>query len=386
MRRTALAVFLLCLSVSFAEAASPPDRTVLVPGNPALQQNAVDDIAGFLEWIFQTRLAEHDKRAFQDVLVDAWKRGDRSEMSFWVGLLRARLQAGDISSPRAPDVHEKMGRAVVEDLQKYSKRAGEVRSLFAGARQPSQSVNAPAAGSYAGSYTTSAGGSTVTLNLEQGASGQVRGELSSTTGVRFSLEGSVTDKGNVMGTARGPQGAGVFLAELAGNTLTLTVADLMPNGQPNMASARRVLLQRGGSGAPAGGSRDQPVGGQSPAEAQSPMDQQIAQLLLSSAWCSLSFSGVAGTASGSSRSERATFRADGNGQLNSGGESYYSNPYGFAAGHSSGGQMFRWQVRGGMLMLSFDGGPWSPTPLQITRNSNGYPIINAGGKEYSMCN
>jgi hypothetical protein len=228
------------------------------------------------------------------------------------------------------------------------------------------------AADYSGSYATGAGGNTVRLNLQQNASGQVRGELSSTTGARFALEGSVTDKGSVAGTARGAQGGGVFLAELAGDTLTLTVADLLPNGQPNMAAARRIQLQR--------------ATGSAPVEAQTPIDQQTAQLLLSSAWCSFSFSGVSGTASGSSRTERAVFRADGNGQLSSGGESYYSNPHGSVAGQRAGGQAFRWQVRGGMLMLSFDGGPWSPTPLQIKRNSNGYPIINAGGKEYSMCN
>ena len=33
-----------------------------------------------------------------------------------------------------------------------------------------------------------------------------------------------------------------------------------------------------------------------------------------------------------------------------------------------------------------DGQNFSPTPLQVTRNSNGYPIITAAGKEYNQCN
>jgi len=28
----------------------------------------------------------------------------------------------------------------------------------------------------------------------------------------------------------------------------------------------------------------------------------------------------------------------------------------------------------------------APVPLQVTQNSNGYPIITADGKEYSSCN
>jgi hypothetical protein len=37
-------------------------------------------------------------------------------------------------------------------------------------------------------------------------------------------------------------------------------------------------------------------------------------------------------------------------------------------------------------MLSQDGAQWAPQALQVTRNSNGYPILNSGGKEYSQCN
>ena len=39
-----------------------------------------------------------------------------------------------------------------------------------------------------------------------------------------------------------------------------------------------------------------------------------------------------------------------------------------------------------MLHLSQDGMNWTPQQLQVTQNSNGYPIIKSGGKEYMQCN
>src|SRR5437870_4913303 len=36
--------------------------------------------------------------------------------------------------------------------------------------------------------------------------------------------------------------------------------------------------------------------------------------------------------------------------------------------------------------LSQDGMNWAPQQLQVTQNSNGYPIIKSGGKEYMQCN
>ena len=40
----------------------------------------------------------------------------------------------------------------------------------------------------------------------------------------------------------------------------------------------------------------------------------------------------------------------------------------------------------GALLFAGESGQWEQIPLQISRNSNGYPIVTAGGKEYAMCN
>jgi hypothetical protein len=55
------------------------------------------------------------------------------------------------------------------------------------------------------------------------------------------------------------------------------------------------------------------------------------------------------------------------------------------SGQSRGGQPGCWRLDGQTLMLSADGQNWVPQPLQVTRNSNGYPIIQSGGQEFSMC-
>ena len=59
---------------------------------------------------------------------------------------------------------------------------------------------------------------------------------------------------------------------------------------------------------------------------------------------------------------------------------------GSVAGQSSNRNQGRWKVDAGMLHLSQDGLNWAPQQLQVTQNSNGYPIIKSGGKEYMQCN
>lgn len=155
-----------------------------------------------------------------------------------------------------------------------------------------------------------------------------------------------------------------------------------------------VQLQRtAGAGAPGAGSPFAvPGGGTGTAGtgsglAATPQDQQIAQLLLSSPWCYFNYTGVPGSSSsGRTNTERVVFQRDGTGVQSTGGESYYSNPYGSSAGQATGGQGFRWRVQNGMLLVSGDGAQWQQIPLQVTRNSSGYPIVTAGGKEYATCN
>lgn len=119
-----------------------------------------------------------------------------------------------------------------------------------------------------------------------------------------------------------------------------------------------------------------------PAAAAKAGKDELSKLLLSSAWCSFSYNKI----SGASHQERVVFRA--NGSWDSGGraESYSSGAGGTVAGQSNSSSGGRWQVKGPSLLMSSGGAPLADTGLSVTRNSNGYPILKTGGKEYSSCN
>jgi hypothetical protein len=52
-------------------------------------------------------------------------------------------------------------------------------------------------------------------------------------------------------------------------------------------------------------------------------------------------------------------------------------------GQRQGGGQLRSRVQGGLLNLDDGSGFW-PVSLAVTRNTNGYPIITAGGTGYSQ--
>jgi hypothetical protein len=246
---------------------------------------------------------------------------------------------------------------------------------------------------FTGTYQVSGNGTTVTLTLRQARNGQITGTLRGNT--TFQVMAQVQGSG-FAGLASNQAGKLYLEGQLAGTGLMVAMAEVGPDGQPQAQTARTVAMERvaAGSGragqseptANAAPGRGAPKAGGQGAVAASGQDRQIAQLLQLSAWCSFSYSGVSGSSSGSSHTERIVFRADGTGARRTGGESYNSGSAGSVAGQSSGGEQFRWQVRGGVLNSSADGVNWAQSRLQITTNSSGYPIITADGKEYSMCN
>jgi hypothetical protein len=250
---------------------------------------------------------------------------------------------------------------------------------------------------FTGTYAVSGNGSTVTLTLRQARNGQITGTLRGNT--TFEVKAQVQGNG-FAGFASSQQGRLYLEGQLAGSGLVVAMAEVDANGQPQPETARTVAMERQPAGAseqPRAGAgkpgrsgpmanptpgRGAPNGGGQGGVAASAQDRQVAQLLQRSAWCSFSYNTVSGT----SRTERVVFRADGTGARGSGAESYNSGNAGSVAGQSSSGEQFRWQVRGGVLNTTADGVNWAQTRLQITTNSSGYPIITADGKEYSMCN
>jgi hypothetical protein len=105
------------------------------------------------------------------------------------------------------------------------------------------------------------------------------------------------------------------------------------------------------------------------------------QLLLSSAWCSFSYNQISGT----TRTTRAKFHANGTYAFGNQRESLSSGQYGSVYGQGGGGGGGRWQVKGGELYMGEGDGPLEPVQTVLKRNSKGYPIIVADGVEYMQC-
>lgn len=145
--------------------------------------------------------------------------------------------------------------------------------------------------------------------------------------------------------------------------------------QEAMATAQAWLAQQ-----PQGQAR-QPTAPGVP-QAKGAGADQLSSLLLSSAWCSFTYSQVTGA---SSQSRVQYFR---NGTWSRGGQSetYNSGANGTVAGQSNSNNGGLWEVRNGQLLMSEGNGPLELIhPFSVTRNSSGFPIINALGREYSSC-
>ena len=247
--------------------------------------------------------------------------------------------------------------------------------------------------SYTGTYTASdRTGGIVRLVLHQDAQQVVTGTFSA-GGLTFRVQGNVED-GELLAAAVGDAGALYLEGSVEGWQMFLLIAEIGPGNQPDFSDANEILLQRERDGATAGGPAPgiaspgvSPSPLPSPSGPAGPRDQQLTSLLLSGKWCSFSYSGVSGTASGRSETETIQFLQDGSAQVQVGGESYYGGAAGSVAGQSDGAGQFHWRASGGQLMISTDqGATWQDIGLEVTYNSNGYPILNADGKEYAQCN
>ncbi|MEO8139689.1 MAG: hypothetical protein ABI742_08590 [Gemmatimonadota bacterium] len=261
-------------------------------------------------------------------------------------------------------------------------------------------VTAPlAAQNYTGTWLLqSDNGGTVTLALRQDGAGNATGTMTG-NGATFQLTGE--RKGpELVGKATGNGSSVWFEASLDGNALHLVLADVAPNGQPDLGGAKEIIFTRSGTAPAAPAPRAPQAGPRAPAVAPAPpappqgsaQDQQLRTFLLSSPWCSFSYNQTTGT----SRSSRSVFLSDGilmigtnreGGTVNQNGGGNVDLSGGATGSYynqSQGGQQARWQVQGGQLYVDMGQG-MQVVAMQITRNSNGYPIVTAGGIEYSQC-
>jgi len=191
------------------------------------------------------------------------------------------------------------------------------------------------------------------ITLNENATGTMDGE-----GFRWSADGKTL----VLVDSEGEADRVAY--QVDGDTLNMTMG-MMP-----------LVLTRGGKA-------KTPVVKQQETKQQPAGNDQLSRLLLSSNWCYLRY------ASGNTYTEKVHFNSNGTWQNYKESDIYANNAYAGStaeatSGRSGGGQ---WAVRNGQLFLSSPEEPQlQPVPLTITKNSNGYPIINADGREYSMCN
>ena len=179
-----------------------------------------------------------------------------------------------------------------------------------------------------------------------------------------------------------------FTWRVQGNTLALSAGG-KTNVLPYRINGSALTLQfgiiplslqrMGGKPAPAG----RPKAAGEPAGAAKGASDPLAQLLLSSAWCTFKYNKVSGASS------TFRFRFFNNGTYSNSGrsETYSSGRYGTVAGQYDNDGRGQWTVRNGQLYVSSppEQPDLQPMPVTVSRNSSGYPIINAEGVEYSMC-
>ncbi len=202
-------------------------------------------------------------------------------------------------------------------------------------------------------------------------------------------------------TANGTQLSGTFTvggerypfqSRVAGDEMTLSSGgrDYPMTRKVDAAAgaARSGGAVRGAGAAAPAAAGTRASGGIGVAGSTGVQERQIAELLVSSAWCTMSYSSgstYSGGSYGRSNTERVVFAADGQGSTTAGSEGSNSGAGGTVASAGSSGQRFMWKIQGMNLMLSQDGAQWAPTPLQIYDNGSGAPIVKSNGKEYNRC-
>ncbi|HYD98985.1 MAG TPA: hypothetical protein VEH84_06350 [Alphaproteobacteria bacterium] len=110
-------------------------------------------------------------------------------------------------------------------------------------------------------------------------------------------------------------------------------------------------------------------------------DGEIARFLQGTAWCAFSYNQTTGY----SHSRRAVFGGDGRLSVATDAEGGSSGPAGSVYGQGRGGDVYAWQVRGGLLMLSEDGQGWQSLELDARQTAGGGTILLVDGEEWAAC-
>ncbi len=198
---------------------------------------------------------------------------------------------------------------------------------------------------FSGIYTLSSQGVTLTLTLKQDPQGNIKGTLSSTTGVQYQVEGIVQD-GIGVGVCKSKEGGSFFEAHPKGSQLLLALIEPGANNMPDYSKAKELMFTRTDKGvtdpqSPKGfsGSPRGPQGESPRQQTASPLRQQMSGVYYSFSSAGPSYSG--GT-------ERQVVLCP-NGTFYSGSESSYSAGAGTSGAWGAAGQRAgqgTWRVQG----------------------------------------
>ncbi len=255
-----VAACFLWIPLSSAQSAPQEDRTVLVPGNPPLQQNAVHDLIGFVEWVMDARMTEVQREFFQKELIETW-RADHEVYILW---LKLKIDADRSSPDRREQIRARTRPVMLKTFREGTEMAQLIQALAVSGGKPGAGAAAgdrarPAAPRpYSGLFSASVQGGTLALSLDQ-REAKVAGRLDGLGGTVFQLQGDVQPDGRVLGVARGQSGGLFFVGRRQGDQLQMVFAEPDANMRPNMATARHILF------VPQGAGREQPeVPGETP--------------------------------------------------------------------------------------------------------------------------
>lgn len=168
----------------------------------------------------------------------------------------------------------------------------------------------------------------------------------------------------------------------SGKTLTLTYADGRVETMAYVLDGDTLTVTMEGESEVYTRAKPAAKGKASAAPAPTPAGKdKLSTMLTGSAWCYFYYNKISGT----SKQERVVFNKNGTWGSGARGETYSSGMYGTVSGQSDSGSGGRWAVKGGSLLMSEGGAALEDVGLKVSKNSNGWPILNAGGKEYSSC-
>lgn len=90
----------LCIVLICTFAAAQSGDAVLAPGNPTLTQRMVNDAIAVWETFLELKFTGEQRRQLQQVIVDAWRRGDRKKIQDFLGDLKYVGKDDDLRAAR----------------------------------------------------------------------------------------------------------------------------------------------------------------------------------------------------------------------------------------------------------------------------------------------